>query len=283
MPLITGSPVDQCCRFVPATKMDRFVFEQPRGRSRAEPYLPKPPRKKGKLRNPPKAKQYALYAIVIVIVVAAGSGIYLYALNTPGLLGKGPSGSTTSSVTLPANQTVYALINTTQGSMEAQLFPNVAPKTVANFVSLANSGFYNNLVWHRIVKGFAIQTGDPTTRNGGGNQATWGQTGSNQTVPLETNQTVVNEGYVNSDGYLAMARTSDPNSGSSQFYINLGNNTSLNGQYTVFGKVISGLNVATAIGNLPVNAACQSSGGTSCQPSNPTQAEVTSITIRNSP
>jgi len=159
--------------------------------------------------------------------------------------------------------------------IEAQLFPSVAPKTVANFVNLANSGFYNNLVWHRIVAGFVIQTGDPNTRNGGGNPATWGTGGSNTTVPLETNSADVAAGYVNNVGYLGMARSSSPNSGSSQFYINLADNPSLNGQYTVFGKVISGMNAALTIGSLPVNS--------NSQPVTPSQAMVLSITIKNTP
>ena len=81
--------------------------------------------------------------------------------------------SSASTSSLP----VYAVIDTSQGVMEAELFPSAAPKTVANFVNLANQGFYNDLVWHRIVAGFAIQTGDPNTRNGGGNRGMWGTGG----------------------------------------------------------------------------------------------------------
>ncbi|MDA4113951.1 MAG: peptidylprolyl isomerase [Thaumarchaeota archaeon] len=226
---------------------------------------------------------YIAIAAVVLVIVAAG-GYYAYASSQP----KSPNTSsslTTSSTltTTPTGSGPYAVISTTQGTIEVELFPQAAPKTVANFVSLANSGFYDNLVWHRIVAGFAIQIGDPTSRNGGGNESLWGNTGSTQTVPLETNTTLVNEGYVNNAGYLGMARTSDPNSGSSQFFINLASNTSLNGQYTVFGKVISGMSVVDAIGALPVNPACQSSGGTSCQPLDPTNAEILSITIQSSP
>jgi dolichyl-diphosphooligosaccharide--protein glycosyltransferase len=177
----------------------------------------------------------------------------------------------------------YAAIVTTQGTMVVQLFADMAPKTVANFIRLANLGFYDNLVWHRIVAGFAIQIGDPTTRNGGGDESTWGQTGSGQTVPLEADAKTVAGGCVNDIGYLGMARTSDPNSGSSQFFINLADNAFLNGQYTVFGKVIQGMGVADAIGNLPVNPACISSGGANCQPLDPTNAEIHSITIQDSP
>lgn len=219
---------------------------------------------------------YIIVGIVIVIIAAA---VGLYAYSTY----KSTTTSTTTSTTASSTGQVYAVIDTSQGTMEAQLFPTVAPKTVANFVNLANSGFYNDLVWHRIVAGFVIQTGDPTTKNGGGNEADWGDTGSSTTVPLETNSTDVADGYVNNEGYLAMARGSSPNSGSSQFFINLADNSFLNGNYTVFGKLISGLNVALAIGNLPVNSACQSSGDLTCQPLNPSQAMVLSITIKNSP
>ncbi|MBI2649651.1 MAG: peptidylprolyl isomerase [Thaumarchaeota archaeon] len=147
---------------------------------------------------------------------------------------------------------VYAKIVTSMGTMEVELYPNSAPKTVANFVSLAKSGFYDNLVWHRIVKGFVIQTGDPNTRNAGGDKSLWGMGGSPNTVPLEIEKSLHND-----VGYLGMARSQDPNSGSSQFYINLANNAALDGQYTVFGRVISGMDVALNIGNVPVNSASQ--------------------------
>lgn len=163
----------------------------------------------------------------------------------------------------------YAVINTSAGVIVAELFPGSAPKTVANFVNLANAGFFNGLVWHRIVKGFVIQTGDPMTKNGGGNRRLWGTGGSNQTVPLEISS------LRNDTGALGMARSQDPNSGRSQFYINLADNAFLNGGYTVFGKVITGLDVATAIGSLPVDS--------SNQPLVPAQATVTSVTIRNTP
>jgi len=150
---------------------------------------------------------------------------------------------------------VYAVIGTTYGSIDVELFPACAPQTVANFVGLANSGFYNNLVWHRIVytstPKFVIQTGDPNTRNGvNSTRSTWGQGGSSQTVPLEWC------GWLhNYAGYLGMARGSDPNSGTSQFYINLSNGTAnlnLDPNYAVFGKVISGMSVVCQIAKVPV-------------------------------
>lgn len=242
--------------------------------------------KKAKKTQTSKSSRTITYVVVgvIIAVVAAAAGYAAYsAFRSTSSLTTDSNLSTSTSYTTSTGVQYYAVIDTTQGVMEALLFPSVAPKTVANFVSLANSGFYNDLVWHRIVAGFAIQTGDPTSRNGGGTPSTWGQTGSSTTVPLETNSTVVAEGYVNDEGYLGLARSQSLDSGSSQFYINLANNTSLNGQYTVFGKLISGMNVALAIGNLQVYSQCQTSGGAQCWPVNPSQAMVLSITIKNTP
>ena len=172
-----------------------------------------------------RGRTYLLGTLALIIVIAVG--LYVYA-------------------SAPA-RIVYAKINTPQGTIEVELYQSATPKTVANFVSLARSGFYNNLVWHRIVNGFVIQTGDPLTSNGGGDRSLWGTGGSPQTVPLE-----IDSSLHNNVGYLGMARSSDPNSGSSQFYVNLADNrASLDGQYTVFGKVISGLDVAFAIANVP--------------------------------
>ena len=194
-------------------------------------------------------RTYLLGALILVVIAAVGW--YL------------------SAQSVADARVVYAKINTSQGLIEVELFQSATPKTVTNFVNLARSGFYDNLVWHRIVSGFVIQTGDPNTRNGGGDRSLWGTGGSSQTVPLEIDSSLHN--YV---GYLGMARSQDPNSGSSQFYINLADNSaSLDGKYTVFGKVISGMDVAFAIGNVPVNA--------QSQPISP--VFVTSVTISSSP
>ncbi len=177
-----------------------------------------------------------LGTLALIIIVAVGSYLYASAqsanTNVPSLM--------------------YAKMNTSKGLIEVELYQSQTPKTVTNFLNLARSGFYDNLVWHRIVKGFVIQTGDPNTRNAGGDRSLWGTGGSSQTVPLE-----IDKSLHNNVGYLGMARSQDPNSGSSQFYINLANNNSLDGQYTVFGKVISGMDSALAIGNVPVNSQSQ--------------------------
>ncbi len=240
-----------------------------------------PRRPPGKLRNPPKGRQYATIAIAAVILVAAASGVYLYGGKLG--LGGGSSTSSTSSTTsgncTPATSTTtssgtngtYALICTNLGLIEVQLFPNVAPKTVANFVSLARSGFYNGLIWHRIVPGFVIQTGDPNTKDGGGNKATWGQGTSGTNIPYEIT------GLHNTAGSVAMASTGAQVGGSSQFYINLvDNSASLDNNYAVFGEVINGMSVVQALGAVPTNSTTQ-------QPTNPLGAQVLTVTIQNTP
>src|SRR5712691_382887 len=206
-----------------------------------------------KVREPGARRRKIITRIAAAAIVAiiAGAGLYIY-ISNQGTTTQGSTSCTTGTLVLGAPKGTYAKINTSLGCIEVQLYPSAAPKTVANFVNLSQTGFYNNLVWHRIVAGFVIQTGDPNTRNGGGNRSLWGMGGSGKTVPLEVNSTLRND-----LGYLGMARSTDPNSGSSQFYINLANNTSLNGQYTVFGKVISGMDVALAIGKVAVNSTNQ--------------------------
>jgi cyclophilin family peptidyl-prolyl cis-trans isomerase len=170
----------------------------------------------------------------------------------------------------------YAVIQTCQGTIVIELFPQDAPKTVANFESLANSGVYNDLVWHRIVAGFVIQTGDPNTKGALNNtRSTWGTGGTGTDINFENNS------LPNDVGYVAMARGSGLNTASSQFYINLVNNTQLNGQYAVFGRVVSGMNVVDAIANLPVYT--NSNTYTYDQPINAQDALLISVSIQNGP
>jgi len=152
---------------------------------------------------------------------------------------------------------VYAKLGTSMGDIYVELFPACAPKTVGNFENLANTGFYDNLVWHRIYKGFVIQTGDPNTRNAvNSTRSTWGNGGSSNTVPLE-----ICSWLHNYAGYVGMARqgnhTYGLNSGTSQFYVLTDNQTAsayqlLEGYYTIFGKVISGMNVVCSISKVQV-------------------------------
>jgi peptidyl-prolyl cis-trans isomerase B (cyclophilin B) len=135
-----------------------------------------------------------------------------------------------------------AVIETNKGNITIRLFKSIAPKTVANFIELASSGFYNNLKFHRVEKGFCVQTGDP---NGTGTGLyTDPQTKQPRFLPLETSPYLKHNG----PGVVAMARYgSSPNSASCQFYITLGAQPSLDGQYSVFGGVISGMDVVNNI------------------------------------
>lgn len=247
--------------------------------------MSKPP-KRGKLRNPPRARQYAYLAIVVVLLVAAGTGLYVYGSR---IMGGGSTSSTSTTFAskscTPATTTstggangTYALICTNLGLIEVQLFPADAPQTVANFVKLANQGYYNGLVWHRIVPGFVIQVGDPTTRNGGGNRTTWGQGTSGTNIPFENSS--LGEGL----GAVAMASTGAKVGGSSQFFINLVDNTaSLDGNYAVFGQVINGMSVVNALAKVPIITTSCPSGPECDQPVNPSEAYIVSVTIQNQP
>ena len=185
----------------------------------------------------------------------------------------GTSGGLTHSVTPLVDTPVYATLNTPNGTIVVELYRAQAPKTVSNFVNLAGQHFYDNLVWHRIAKSPpVIQTGDPNTRYGNTSRSTWGTGGSPQTVPLE-----IDSSLHNNLGYLGMARSSDPNSGSSQFYINMANNNYLDGQYTVFGRVIGTMTVA----NLIWSTQTYTSAPYQDQPINP--VFLTSVAISASP
>jgi cyclophilin family peptidyl-prolyl cis-trans isomerase len=239
---------------------------------------------RGKLRNPPKGRRYASIAIVVALIVVAGSGIYLYGTRTQATSSSTSTATTFANTTCtPATSTssggangTYALICTNLGLVEVQLFPADAPQTVANFVKLANEGFYNDLVWHRIVPGFVIQAGDPNTKNGGGNRSTWGQGTSGTNIPFENNS------LPEAVGALAMASTGSKVGGSSQFFINLVDNAaSLDGNYAVFGQVINGMSVVNALAKVPTNTT-QSSPEYQ-QPLNPSQAYIVSVTIQNTP
>ena len=132
-----------------------------------------------------------------------------------------------------------ATFDTTKGTIVAQLAENDAPITTANFIELAQKGFYNGLTFHRYVAGFVIQGGDPDGTGVGGS-------GKNIKGEFPTNG-VQNPGKHDSAGVLAMARSGDPNSASSQFYFTLAAAPHLDSGYAVFGKVTSGLDAVLAL------------------------------------
>ena len=138
-----------------------------------------------------------------------------------------------------------AVIKTSEGEMVAEFWPEVAPNTVENFKKLARSGFYDGTAFHRIVKGFMIQGGDPLTKDPA-KESRYGTGDPGYKIKAEFND------RSHERGVLSMARSSDPNSAGSQFFICLANVSRLDHQYTTFGKIIKGDDVLGKIGDTEV-------------------------------
>ncbi len=160
-----------------------------------------------------------------------------------------------------------AIIKTSAGEMTVEFWSDVAPKTVENFKTLAKKGFYDGTAFHRIIKGFMIQGGDPLTKDATA-EARWGTGDPGYKIKAEFNE------RPHVKGVLSMARSANPDSAGSQFFIVLDAAPHLDRKYTAFGKVSKGLDVLEAIGNTPVG---QSASG---EPSKPQKRiEVQSIKI----
>ena len=136
------------------------------------------------------------------------------------------------SMTIDKNKKYSALVHTVRGDFTIQLRPDLAPETVNSFVFLAKDGYYNGTTFHRVIPRFVVQGGDPTGTGAGG---------PGYTVPAEFTKTPFERGTV------GLARANDPNSGGSQFFVDLAPQPGLNGQYTVFGQVTSGMEVVDCI------------------------------------
>ncbi len=206
-----------------------------------------------------------IFLIILGIIVILGGGIWFWTTfnnTTPAPASSLQVASTTitqtqatsstatttnATTTVPSNIT-EAILHTSMGDITIQFYPDQAPITVANFIKLAESGFYNGTKFHRVIEGFMDQGGDPLTKNDA-DEAQWGTGGPGYTIPDE-----ITPSNNNVAGSIAMANTGQPNSGSSQFFINAVNNPSLNSAYTVFGQTIAGMSVVTAINNVPVDS-----------------------------
>ena len=129
--------------------------------------------------------------------------------------------------------------------MEAELYPDVAPITVENFVSLIKEDYFKGIIFHRVISGFMIQGGDPTGT---------GMGGSSKTIKGEFLANGVVNNLKHERGVLSMARTNDPNSASSQFFIMHQDAPYLDGQYAAFGKITKGIEVVDEIANVQTNA-----------------------------
>lgn len=134
---------------------------------------------------------------------------------------------------MSTNTDEVAVLKTSAGEMVLEFWPDVAPKHVENFKTLARKGFYDGTCFHRVIKNFMIQGGDPLTKDASA-QNRWGTGGPGHSVKAEFNK------KPHMRGVLSMARSSDPNSAGSQFFIVHGEARFLDGQYTAFGQLIKG-------------------------------------------
>ena len=147
------------------------------------------------------------------------------------------------SATLLVAANPKALLHTNRGDILLELWPKVAPKAVENFIKLSQKGYYNGTIFHRVIKGFMIQGGDPTGTGRGG-ASIWGKDFENEYAPNV---------IFDKPGLLAMANRG-PNTNGSQFFITVAPAPWLNGGYTIFGKVIKGFDVVKKIDNTKTGA-----------------------------
>src|SRR5437667_7454250 len=146
----------------------------------------------------------------------------------------------------PMNATnEVAVIKTSGGDMVVQFWTDAAPNTIDNFKKLARTGFYNGTIFHRIVKGFMIQGGDPNSKDPA-KENRYGEGGPGYKIKAEFND------HPHERGVISMAREPDPDSAGSQFFICLGSVPRLDHQYTTFGKLIKGEDLLGTIGDTPV-------------------------------
>lgn len=158
----------------------------------------------------------------------------------------GCSNNTVDEVRTPPKELpVATIVFKDYGTVEAELYPHIAPNTVNNFISLANSGFYDNLTFHRIIKDFMIQGGDPEGT---------GMGGPGYSIKGEFTENKFKNDLKHTEGVLSMARSQNKDSAGSQFFIMTKDIPSLDGQYASFGKVISGMDIIHEIENVETDA-----------------------------
>jgi peptidyl-prolyl cis-trans isomerase B (cyclophilin B) len=175
-----------------------------------------------------------LCGLALAAVCAQSSGLAADPANPP------------ASTTAKADDPEVAVITTTEGVMVVQFWTDAAPKTIANFKKLAQTGFYDGTCFHRVIKGFMIQGGDPNTKDPS-MEAHWGQGDPGYKIDAEFND------HSHVRGVISMARSQDPNSAGSQFFICHGSPTQLDHQYTTFGKLIKGDDVLEIIATTPTH------------------------------
>ena len=172
-----------------------------------------------------------------------GGFVTAHAQNAPAPAEAPAAATAPAPAPVPAKE--QAVIKTSKGEMTVEFWDDVAPKTVANFKKLAKEGFYNGTAFHRIIKGFMIQGGDPNTKDPS-KEGVYGMGDPGYKIKAEFNE------KKHERGVLSMARSMDPDSAGSQFFICLDPAPSLDRQYTGFGRVVKGEDVLLKIGDTPV-------------------------------
>ena len=216
--------------------------------------------------------KYVIIGVVLIVGVFAvlfllrngGSVSQDFATNTGNNLRVVPETSKTENInnldnTNNMEKITNAILHTNLGDITIQFFDEQAPNTVANFITLAKSGFYDKIKFHRVIKGFMIQGGDPLTKDDS-KMALWGTGGPGYKFADELTATNRND-----IGTIAMAN-SGPNTNGSQFFINVAANNFLDTKHTVFGRVITGMDIVTKIENMPTG---------------PSDRPVTAVVIEN--
>jgi peptidyl-prolyl cis-trans isomerase B (cyclophilin B) len=163
-----------------------------------------------------------------------------------------PAAATNQTPSAPGTNEV-AVLETTEGEMVIEFWPDVAPKTVENFKKLARAGFYDGTAFHRIIDGFMIQGGDPNTKDPA-KESEYGQGGPGYTIQGEVNNQPDRR---HTRGVISMANSGSPDTAGSQFFICLADLPQLDGGYTTFGKLIKGDDVLTKLGKSPVKPNAQ--------------------------
>ncbi len=205
-----------------------------------------------------------LWIIIVLSIIVILGGIFIGIKNnlTTKTTMNTEEQKETPAPVVPVAQITKAVFATNYGTFTLELFGDKTPKTVQNFTNLVKNGFYTNTKFHRVIKGFMIQGGDPLSKDDS-QQSMWGTGGPGYQFEDEFVQ-----GLSNVVGTISMANAG-PGTNGSQFFINVADNTFLDGKHTVFGKVIEGMDVIYAI----ATTATQGSD----RPVNP--VEITSIEI----
>ncbi len=195
-------------------------------------------------------------AAIVGVVILVGIGFFLF----------NPFNSNSDSTS--ASSAPIAVIETTYGIIVIQLFPDVAPAHVDNFVRLANEGYYDGTTFHRVIPGFMIQGGDPNSKDD--DRSNDGQGGHSANGPNTFVNAEFSQDLTHKRGILSMARAQDPNSAGSQFFIVVADSNFLDRQYSIFGEVIEGMDVVDKIVNVKKDSA-----------DNPLEKITMKVTIRS--